>query len=68
MYIKHDLTQLIGSTPLVELTRYNALHQLPARLVVKLESRNPLGSVKDRAAYAMIWTRRPGGRWAPAAW
>ena len=34
MDIKHDLTQLIGSTPLVELTRYNALHQLPARLVL----------------------------------
>ena len=65
MDIKHDLTQLIGSTPLVELTRYNALHQLPARLVVKLESRNPLGSVKDRAAYAMILDAEARGALGP---
>ena len=65
MDIKQDLTQLIGSTPLVELTRYSALHHLPARLVVKLESRNPLGSVKDRAAYAMILDAENRGQLSP---
>ena len=65
MDIKRDLTQLIGSTPLVELTHYSALHQLPARLAVKLESRNPLGSVKDRAAYAMILDAEERGLLAP---
>lgn len=47
-----DLGSLIGRTPLVELNRYAA--GLPARLVAKLESRNPGGSVKDRIGLAMI--------------
>ena len=54
MNIKNDLTQLIGSTPLMYLSNYSAAHALPARLVAKLEYFNPLGSVKDRAAFAMI--------------
>lgn len=54
MNIKNDLTQLIGNTPLMYLTNYSASRELPAKLAVKLEYFNPLGSIKDRAAYAMI--------------
>ena len=48
------LTDLIGNTPLLELTNYNAKNGIGARLIAKLEYFNPLGSVKDRIGYAMI--------------
>ena len=46
--------QLIGHTPLLELTHIEKIHNLKARLVAKLEFFNPAGSVKDRIAKAMI--------------
>ena len=46
--------QLIGHTPLLELTHIEEIHNLKARLVAKLEYFNPAGSVKDRIAKAMI--------------
>ncbi|NLK38192.1 MAG: cysteine synthase A [Epulopiscium sp.] len=49
-----NITQLIGKTPLLELTRYEALHQLQAKIIAKLEYFNPGGSVKDRIAFQMI--------------
>ncbi|AUS98002.1 cysteine synthase A [Clostridium thermosuccinogenes] len=52
--ILHKLTELIGNTPLLELTDYNREQGLRGRLVAKLEYFNPLGSVKDRIALAMI--------------
>jgi cysteine synthase A len=52
--IARRLTQLVGKTPLLELSRYEEALNLPARLVGKLECFNPLGSVKDRIALAMI--------------
>jgi cysteine synthase A len=42
------LTDLIGNTPLLELSNYNRINQLKARLIAKLEYFNPAGSVKDR--------------------
>ncbi len=48
------LTELIGKTPLLELTNFEQEHELPAKIIGKLEYFNPLGSVKDRVAYAMI--------------
>ena len=54
MNIKNDLTQLIGNTPLMYLANYSASRGLTAKLAVKLEYFNPLGSIKDRAAYAMV--------------
>ena len=54
MKIAAHLYDLIGNTPLLELQNYMAKEQLSARIVAKLESFNPLSSVKDRAAYAMI--------------
>ncbi|MDR1605054.1 MAG: cysteine synthase A [Gracilibacteraceae bacterium] len=55
------LTELIGNTPLLELTDYNRRQGLKARLVAKLEYFNPLGSVKDRIALAMIEEAEKGG-------
>ena len=52
--IAQSLTDLIGNTPLLELSNYNRANQLEARLLAKLEYLNPAGSVKDRLAYAMI--------------
>ena len=46
--------QLIGKTPLLELTHIEKAHDLKARLLAKLEYFNPAGSVKDRIAKAMI--------------
>lgn len=54
MNIATDMTALIGHTPLVELSRYREKHNVAGRLVAKLESMNPSGSVKARAALAMI--------------
>jgi cysteine synthase A len=52
--VAKQLTDLIGNTPLLELTNYNASLHLNARIVAKLEYFNPIGSVKDRVAYALI--------------
>ncbi|SHI18099.1 cysteine synthase A [Sporobacter termitidis DSM 10068] len=49
-----SLTDLIGKTPLLELTNYNKKHGLGATVIGKLEYFNPAGSVKDRIAKAMI--------------
>jgi len=52
--ISKSLTDLIGNTPLLELSNYNSRNDVPAKLIAKLEYFNPLGSVKDRIGYAMI--------------
>ncbi|MGN0483321.1 MAG: cysteine synthase A [Lachnospiraceae bacterium] len=52
--IAKHLTELIGNTPLLELTNLEKEEHLQAHLIGKLEYFNPLGSVKDRVAYAMI--------------
>ena len=57
--------QLIGHTPLLELCNFEKKDGLAARLLVKLESRNPAGSAKDRVALAMIEDAEKSGRLAP---
>lgn len=52
--IKKRITELVGNTPLLELTNYNKNHELAATIVAKLEYFNPGGSVKDRIARKMI--------------
>ncbi|MDF2590417.1 MAG: cysteine synthase [Anaerocolumna sp.] len=52
--IASSLTELIGKTPLLELSNYEKEYALKAKLVAKLEYFNPAGSVKDRIAKAMI--------------
>lgn len=54
MKIATDMTALVGHTPLVELSRYGKKYNVAARLVGKVEGFNPSGSVKARAALAMI--------------
>jgi len=52
--IAANLTDLIGNTPLLELSNYNKVNKLEAVVIAKLEYFNPAGSVKDRVALAMI--------------
>lgn len=52
--IATKITDLIGNTPLLELSTYGDNRNLEAKIIAKLEYFNPLGSVKDRVAYAMI--------------
>ena len=52
--IATQLTELIGNTPLLELSNYEKENGLKSKIIAKLEYFNPLGSVKDRVAYAMI--------------
>lgn len=52
--IAKRLTDLVGNTPLLELSNYDSRHGLQAKIVAKLEYFNPAGSVKDRIALAMI--------------
>ncbi len=54
MNIKKSVTELIGSTPLMELVNYNKENNLSATLLAKLEYFNPAGSAKDRIAREMI--------------
>ena len=58
---------LVGHTPLVETARVAAEFQLKARVLVKLESFNPAGSVKDRTALAMIEAAEREGKLSPGA-
>ena len=65
MGIYSSVDQLIGGTPLLELCRLERQLDLGARVLVKLESFNPGGSVKDRVARAMLDDAEASGRLAP---
>ncbi len=54
MQIAKDITELIGNTPIIDLSCLLEEDSLCARLLAKLEFFNPLGSIKDRVALAMI--------------
>ena len=54
MKLAKNLTELIGNTPLLELSNFEKEKGLEATLAAKLESFNPLSSVKDRVGYALI--------------
>ena len=60
--IAKKLTDLIGDTPLLELGTYRDENNLEANLIAKVEYFNPLGSVKDRVANAMIETAIKEGK------
>lgn len=65
--IYENLTELIGNTPLLEVKNVEKAEGLKARLIVKIESFNPGGSVKDRIALAMIEDAEKSGKIAPGA-
>ncbi|MDR1183448.1 MAG: cysteine synthase A [Coriobacteriales bacterium] len=62
MTVYKNIGELVGNTPLVELTGYNAENKLEATIIAKLESFNPAGSVKDRIALAMIDDAEKAGK------
>jgi len=54
MAVYKNVTELIGKTPLLELTNYEKKNNLQATIIGKLEYFNPAGSVKDRIAWAIL--------------
>ena len=67
MKIYKTVTELIGSTPLMELSNYERAHELNATILAKLEYFNPAGSVKDRIAKAMLDDAEAKGLLKPGA-
>ena len=65
MKIYQNATELIGKTPLLELTHIEKALGLKARILAKLEYFNPAGSVKDRIAKAMIEAAEASGKLKP---
>lgn len=65
MKIYKDVTELIGRTPLLELTHIEREEKLEATVLAKLESFNPAGSAKDRVAKAMIEDAERSGKLKP---
>lgn len=67
MKIYKSITELIGKTPLFEVSNIEQDKQLKARVLIKLEYFNPAGSVKDRAALSMIEEAERQGKIRPGA-
>lgn len=65
--VKTSILQLVGKTPLLEIVNYQKLHELNAKIIVKLEYLNPAGSVKDRIAFAMVEDAEKKGILKPGA-
>ena len=65
MKIYQNATELIGKTPLLELTHIEKAYGLKAKILAKLEYFNPAGSVKDRIAKAMIEDAEASGKLKP---
>ncbi len=65
--IAKTLTDLVGNTPLLEFSNFNASKHLQAKVIGKLEYFNPAGSVKDRVALAMIEDAEARGILKPGA-
>lgn len=67
MKIYNNLTELVGNTPMLKLERYCHFNKLNAQIIAKLECFNPLSSIKDRVALAMIDKAEETGTLKPGA-
>ena len=67
MKVFKTVTDLIGNTPLLELSNYEKAHDLKATILAKLEYFNPAGSVKDRIAKAMLDDAEAKGELKPGS-
>ena len=67
MALYHDITEMIGNTPLLEITGAATRLSFKARVLAKLERANPAGSAKDRAALSMITKAEARGDLKPGA-
>ena len=65
--IYRQITDLIGHTPLVELSKYSKFRGVETPVIAKIEYFNPGGSVKDRIAWAMIEEAEKAGKLKPGA-
>lgn len=62
MKITQNIIDLIGSTPLISMSRFGSAYNVKATLLAKLEGENPAGSAKDRVAAVMIATAEAEGK------
>ncbi len=67
MPVYKSIVELVGKTPLLELSNYEKKYNLQAKIVAKLEYFNPAGSVKDRIAKAMIEDAEATGKLKPGS-
>ena len=67
MSIYKSIDELVGNTPLLEMTNYEKLNRLNARLLAKLELFNPAGSIKDRVAKQMLDEAEEAGLLKPGS-
>jgi cysteine synthase A len=65
--IARKLTDLVGNTPLMELSGYSGKYGLEQNIIAKLEAFNPAGSIKDRVALSMIEDAEARGALKPGA-
>ena len=65
--IAKKLTDLVGNTPLMELSGYSGKYGLEQNIIAKLEAFNPAGSIKDRVALSMIEDAEARGVLKPGA-
>ena len=63
--VYQNVEELIGKTPLMEVSRIEEVEKLEARIYAKLELFNPAGSVKDRVAFSMILDAEEKGLISP---
>ncbi len=67
MALYHSIAELVGNTPLLEISNFKKEEHLEANLFAKLEYFNPAGSIKDRIALNMILTAEKEGKLVPSS-
>lgn len=67
MALYHSIAELVGNTPLLEISNFKKEEHLEANLFAKLEYFNPAGSIKDRIALNMILTAEKEGKLIPSS-